>query len=59
MKLNTISADLYFIILSLVTLPAVIYSYLKVVFNDDIHIYFGVARAASFIGSFPGNIDLA
>lgn len=59
MKLTDIQANIYFICLSLITLPAVIYSYLKVVYNDDIHIYFGVARAASYFGSFPGNIDLA
>lgn len=51
--------DLYLLILTIITLPITIYSYLMVVFSDDIHVYFGVAKIADYFGSFPSNIDLA
>jgi hypothetical protein len=54
-----ISDNVYYILLTLITLPIVIYSYLKVVFNDDIHIFFGVEKLATFFGSFPANVDIA
>lgn len=56
---NPIPKQLYFPILSVVALLASIYSYLTIVFNDDIHIYFGVAKIVETFGTFPLNIDFA
>lgn len=58
MDIKEILTKNYFLLLAVVTLPAVIYSYLKVVFNDDTHIFFGVARLADTMGSFPSNVDM-
>lgn len=49
----------YLLVITLITLPTVIYSYLMVVFNDDTHIFLGVARLADAMGSFPANVDMA
>jgi uncharacterized membrane protein len=54
-----LSANLYFILLSLLTLPAVIYSYLKIVFLNDVYILFGSSILADGLGVFPSNIDTA
>jgi hypothetical protein len=45
--------------LPLAALPAVIYSFIVAVLNDDIHVFLGVARLADSFGSFPANIDMA
>ena len=59
MKLTEKQTDLYFIVLSLITLPAVIYSYLKVIFFNDLYILLGSAVSADGFGFFPSNIDIA
>jgi len=53
------NTDLKWVIVTALTLPVVIYSYLMLVFSDDIHVYFGVAKIAGYFGSFPANIDAA
>lgn len=57
--LKQIPEHIYFLLLIVITLPAVIWSYVLIVFNDDIHIFFGVAKIVDYFGSFPANVDAA
>lgn len=51
--------DLYLLVLTIVTLPITIYSYLMGGFTVNTHIFFGAAKLVDFYGAFPSNVDMS
>ena len=59
MDIKELFTKYYFRILAIITLPIVLYSYLKIIFFNDIYTFFGSAILADGFGGFPANIDIA
>jgi hypothetical protein len=51
--------NLYLLILTIITLPVTLYSYLMGLFSVNIHTYFGAAKLTDFWGAFPSNVDMS